>query len=297
MTATTTYAGLWRSLLPRYDQGEAKAIVRLLLEDGFGMTMADILCGGVEALPADARERLDGMMARLREGEPIQYIIGKAMFCRREFHVEPGVLIPRPETEELCRTIKSYHNVPFCALQPPAPLQVLDVGTGSGCIAVTLALDLFNAEVTAWDVSSDALIIARDNAHQLGAKVNLEYQDALNPPEDDRLWDIIVSNPPYIARREAAEMSAHVLDHEPDLALFVPDDDPLLFYRAIALYASRTLNNDGTLYFEINPRYAEELLQMLQEQGFCGARLIKDSFGKQRICVAKANSQFTIHHS
>lgn len=281
-----TYIQLWQSLTPRYDEGEAKAMVRLLLEDGFSLTMADIIGGAVEALPADESRRLEAMMSRLGRGEPIQYVIGRTTFCRREFHVEPGVLIPRPETEELCRTIRSYHNTPFCALQPPAPLRVLDVGTGSGCIAVTLALDLFNAEVTAWDISSEALVIARDNAHRLGAKVNLEYQDALNPPQDGRRWDIIVSNPPYIARREAAEMSANVLDHEPHTALFVPDDDPLRFYRTIASYARRTLDNDGTLYFEINPHYAEEMLCMLREQGFSQSRLIKDSFGKQRICIA-----------
>lgn len=285
MNGKMTYTALWRSLLPHYDEGEAKAIVRLLLDEVFGMTMADILVGGVEALHDDDARKLDEMMARLDDGEPVQYVIGRADFCKRRFRVAPGVLIPRPETEELCRTIKAYHNRPFCALQPPAPLRVLDVGTGSGCIAVTLALDLMNAEVTAWDVSADALLIARDNAHRLGAKVNFEYQDALEAPTDDRRWDIIVSNPPYIVHEEAAEMSANVLDHEPHLALFVPDDDPLLFYRAIAAYARRTLDDDGMLYFEINPRYAEALSQMVGEMGFGHVRLLKDAFGKQRMMV------------
>lgn len=285
MNGKMTYTALWRSLLPHYDEGEAKAIVRLLLDEVFGMTMADILVGGVEALHDDDARKLDEMMARLADGEPVQYVIGRADFCKRRFRVAPGVLIPRPETEELCRTIKAYHNRPFCALQPPAPLRVLDVGTGSGCIAVTLALDLMNAEVTAWDVSADALLIARDNAHRLGAKVNFEYQDALEAPTDDRRWDIIVSNPPYIVHEEAAEMSANVLDHEPHLALFVPDDDPLLFYRAIAAYARRTLDDDGMLYFEINPHYAEALSQMVGEMGFGHVQLLKDAFGKQRMMV------------
>jgi release factor glutamine methyltransferase len=285
-----SYQQLWQSLTPLYDEGEAKAVVRMLLEEAFGLTFTDICCGKVEALSADDRQRLEALMARLRQGEPVQYVLGEACFCGRRFRVAPGVLIPRPETEDLCRTVKSYHNTPFCALQPPAPLQVLDVGTGSGCIAVTLALDLFNAEVTAWDVSGDALVIARDNAHRLGAKVNFEWHDILDTQEDDRQWDIIVSNPPYIARRERAEMSPHVLDHEPELALFVPDDDPLLFYRAIGSYAARTLKAGGWLYFEINPLYAEELREMLTQLGFGQVLLQKDSFGKLRFC--KANVLF-----
>jgi hypothetical protein len=165
-----SYQQLWQSLTPLYDEGEAKAVVRMLLEEAFGLTFTDICCGKVEELSADDRQRLEALMARLRQGEPVQYVLGGACFCGRRFGVAPGVLIPRPETEDLCRTVKSYHNTPFCALQPPAPLQVLDVGTGSGCIAVTLALDLFNAEVTAWDVSGDALVIARCNAHRLGRR-------------------------------------------------------------------------------------------------------------------------------
>lgn len=285
-----SYPQLWQSLMPLYDEGEAKAVVRMLVEEAFGLTFTDICCGKVEALSADDRQRLEALMARLRQGEPVQYVLGEACFCGRRFGVAPGVLIPRPETEELCRTVKSYHNTPFCALQPPAPLQVLDVGTGSGCIAVTLALDLFNAEVTAWDVSGDALVIARYNAHRLGAKVNFEWHDILDTQADDRRWDIIVSNPPYIARSERADMSPHVLDHEPELALFVPDDDPLLFYRAIGSYAVRTLNAGGWLYLEINPLYAEELRAMLTQLGFGQVLLQKDRYGKVRFC--KANVLF-----
>jgi release factor glutamine methyltransferase len=287
MTATTTYAGLWRSLVSLYDEGEAKAIVRLLLEEEFGLTLTDIVTGGVEKLSDDDHTRLADHMARLMKGEPIQYVLGREEFCGRSFHVAPGVLIPRPETEELCRAIKSYHNVPFCILQAPGPLRVLDVGTGSGCIAVTLALELLNAEVTAWDVSADALLIARDNAHRLGAEVNFEWQDILQAPTDDREWDIIVSNPPYIARQEAGAMSANVLDHEPHLALFVPDDDPLLFYRAIGAYAAKSLCKGGMLYFEINPQYADELRTLLEGQGFGHVLLLKDRYGKVRMCKAE----------
>ncbi len=281
-----SYQTLWRRLLPRYDEAEAKAIVRLVLDEGFGLTMADICCGKVEELPAAEQERLQNIMTRLGQGEPVQYVLGRADFCGRPFHVGPGVLIPRPETEALCRKIVSDHNRPYCALQPPVPLQVLDVGTGSGCIAVTLALDLYHAAVTAWDVSPDALLTARDNAHRLGAKVNLEWQDALQPPADTARWDIIVSNPPYIAEQERREMSPHVVGHEPSLALFVPDDDPLRFYRAIASYARNALRTGGTLYFEINPRYATELQTLLGQLGFGHVQLLDDDFGKQRFCTA-----------
>lgn len=281
------YTRLWRSLTPIYGDGEAKAVVRLLLDEGFGLTLTDIMSGKADELPTSDKERLSVMADRLQKGEPVQYVLERSDFCGRTFQVEPGVLIPRPETEELCRMIVSEYNKPYCALQPPVPLQVLDVGTGSGCIAVTLALDLHNAEITAWDVSSEALIIARDNAHRLGAKVNLEWQDMLCPPEDDRQWDIMVSNPPYIANHERKAMSRNVLDYEPEQALFVPDDDPLRFYRAIATYARRALKKSGKVFFEINPLYAEELLEMFHRQGFESTKLIKDSFGKQRIAIVQ----------
>lgn len=276
------YTTLWQSLLSVYDAGEAKAVARLLLDEAFGLSMTDICCGKADELPEEDRERLMAMMSRLEQGEPVQYVLGHASFCGRTFHVEPGVLIPRPETEELCRMVVSEYDRPYCALQPPAPLQVLDVGTGSGCICVTLALDLHCAEVTAWDVSPDALLVARKNAHALGAMVNLELQDALDAPQDGRRWDVIVSNPPYIADSERKDMEPHVLDHEPELALFVPDNDPLRFYRAIAAYARRTLNQGGNLFFEINPLYAVEMRQMMEESGFADVKVMNDAFGKKR---------------
>lgn len=282
------YSRLWRSLTPIYDDGEAKAVVRLLLDEGFGLTLTDIVSGKADKLPANDKQLLSAMAGRLQNGEPVQYVLGQADFCGRTFHVEPGVLIPRPETEELCRMIVSEYNKPYCALQPPAPLQVLDVGTGSGCIAVTLALDLHNAEVSAWDISSDALLIARENAKTTGARVNLMYQDALNAPNDEGKWDIIVSNPPYIAERERKEMSPHVLNHEPQQALFVPDDDPLRFYRAITVYAQRALKNDGKLFFEINPLFVKEMQQMLAQAGFKEIIFVEDAFGKVRFCHCKA---------
>lgn len=285
MMMQDTYSKLWQRLSARYGEGEAKAVVRLMLDVAFGFTMTDIVCGRAGGLAEADRAQLDAMMARLEAGEPVQYVLGEAEFCGRPFHVEPGVLIPRPETAELCRTIATDHNRPYCGLQPPEPLQVLDVGTGSGCIAVTLALDLYNAEVTAWDISPDALLVARHNAHALGARVNLELQDALDAPNDTARWDIMVSNPPYIAESERGDMEPHVLDHEPELALFVPDDAPLRFYRAIMDYARQALKPGGSLYFEINPRYAEPLCRLAEAKGFAQVKTTADAFGKQRFCT------------
>ena len=284
------YARLWRSLTPIYGDGEAKAVVRLLLDEGFGLTLTDIVSGKTDELPASDKERLSIMADRLQKGEPVQYVLERSDFCGRTFHVEPGVLIPRPETEELCRMIVSEYNKPYCALQPPVPLQVLDVGTGSGCIAVTLALDLCNAEVSGWDISSEALLIARGNAKAMGASVNLMYQDALNAPEDVGRWDIIVSNPPYIAEHEREDMSLHVLNHEPRQALFVPDNDPLLFYRAIAVYAKRALKHDGKLFFEINPLFVKAMRRMLTQEGFKAITFAEDTFGKVRFCHCKVST-------
>ena len=233
-----TYSILWHRLLPLYDPNEAQGIVRWVLDVAFGMSLTDIVCGKVSDLSRDDADRLEKMMQRLEKGEPVQYVLGETEFCDRVFRVAPGVLIPRPETADLCQRILAANARPYCCLQPPEPLRVLDVGTGSGCIAITLALGLAPVEVSAWDISPDALLVARANAHRLQAQVNFELRDALQAAtcaaangEDDR-WDVIVSNPPYIAERERADMRPNVLNHEPELALFVPDDDPLRFYRA-----------------------------------------------------------------
>lgn len=275
--------------MPLYgnSEGEAKAITRLLLEDIFGMTMADICAGALERMSTDDRRRLDAMMTRLLQGEPVQYVIGESVFCGRRLIVEPCVLIPRPETAQLCRMVVADHDRPVCALQPQLPLRALDIGTGSGCIAVTLAMSLFRPEVTAWDISADALLVARANAKRYGARIDFKLQDALRAPHDEEKWDVIVSNPPYVSDSERTDMSLHVLDHEPHTALFVPDDDPLLFYRAIATYAMSALKKDGTLYFEINPRFAEQMREMLQYMGFVDVEIMNDEYGKRRFCKTR----------
>lgn len=285
-----TYSQLWRRLLPLYDEREAKAVVRTLLEERFNLTLTDLYTDGLDRLTDEEKVRMETLIERLEAGEPVQYVVGKARFCGRDYMVAPGVLIPRPETEMLCKEVISAYNRPYCALQPPEPLRVLDIGTGSGCIAVTLALDLWNCTVTAWDISGDALIIARENAHRLQAHVNLELQDALNPDEtalNAPPFDIIVSNPPYICDRESKDMAKHVLAHEPHTALFVPDDDPLLFYRSIARYGLSHLKPSGMLAFEINPIYAEETCKMLEHMGYEQIESKEDQYGKERIVIAR----------
>ena len=285
-----TYSQLWRRLLPLYDEREAKAVVRTLLEERFNLTLTDLYTDGLDRLTDDEKARMETLIERLEAGEPVQYVVGKARFCGRDYMVTSGVLIPRPETEMLCKEVISAYNRPYCALQPPEPLRVLDIGTGSGCIAVTLALDLWNCTVKAWDISGDALIIARENAHRLQAHVNLELQDALNPDEmalNAPPFDIIVSNPPYICARESKDMAKHVLAHEPHTALFVPDDDPLLFYRSIARYGLSHLKPSGMLAFEINPIYAEETCKMLEHMGYEQIESKEDQYGKERIVIAR----------
>lgn len=270
------YIDLWHALHPLYDDGEAKAIVRLVLEERFGLTMSDILCGKVTELSADDQAELGKIIGRLEKGEPVQYVLGYTSFCRRSFHVTPGVLIPRPETEELCRWITA----------DGAGAQVLDIGTGSGCIAVTLALDLPASAVTAWDISLKALNIARENANALGAAVTFEVQDALLPPEDDRQWNLIVSNPPYVMHSEIGGMTKNVLNHEPDIALFAPHGRPILFYEVIGNYARHHLVPGGALYFELNPLTADEVGNSLRKQGFTQIEFRDDQYGKCRFLKA-----------
>ncbi len=270
-----TYRELWRTLEPLYGNGEARAITDYVLDVCFGLSKADIMCGAVEEMTAEKTAELNKIFGRLMEGEPVQYVLGRAEFCGRWFSVRPGVLIPRPETEELCAWITADSKA-------SASPKVLDIGTGSGCIAITLQLDMPESKVTAWDISADALDVARENAQQLGANVNFVKLDALNAkPEGE--WDVIVSNPPYICEKEKKDMAVNVLEHEPHTALFVPDADPLLFYRAITRLAVQTLSKGGRLYFEINPIYADDTCRMMRAEGMTAVELRSDMYGKQRM--------------
>lgn len=325
-----TYQQLWQSLTPLYDAGEAQAIVRTVLDVKYGMTLTDIICGKVNEISADEERKLEEIIIRLQKGEPVQYVLGEADFAGRPFHVEPGVLIPRPETAELCQWIEkdmieksivssgdssedSSGNSPQAT---DDARRILDICTGSGCIAITLGLNIPNSEVTGWDISEDALRIAQGNVEMMKAgNVRIEHQDALALPKaaetdnekmkgnDDKevvnpkgeaktpstqKWDLIVSNPPYICEKEKADMEKNVLEHEPSLALFVPDEDPLKFYRAIAEYASSALKSGGALYFEINPIYEKETREMLLKLDFKDIETKEDAFGKKRMMRAKS---------
>ena len=297
-----TYNQLWKRLTAIYNEREAQAIVRTVLDALFGMSLTDICLGKVTQLSADDTTRLEKIIQRLEKSEPVQYVLGAEWFAGRLFGVAPGVLIPRPETEALvqwaCDEAKekekekednskeerSKEEKEGLRKEGEAPHpSILDIGTGSGCIAITVALALPQARVTAWDISPDALAIAAGNAHKLGASVRFEHQDALSAPDDKERWDVIVSNPPYICDRERADMSDNVLSYEPELALFVPDSDPLLFYRAIARYASKALKPDGRLLFETNTAYAHEVAQTMANEGFTAIEVRNDCFGKPRM--------------
>ena len=279
-----TYNELWRQLVQIYDEGEAKAIARMTYEERFGLTLSDIYLGKDTQLSADCQTELEEIAKRLLQGEPIQYVLGYADFCGRTFIVNNHVLIPRPETEELCQWITSQGDRPL--------VRLLDIGTGSGCIAITLAAMFPEAEVIGWDISEDALEVARANARRHNVQVSFEQVDALHLTSDilhqtSEVFDLLVSNPPYICNKEREAMESNVLEHEPHTALFVPDEDPLLFYRAIAQYGQTALKDGGWLYFEINPLYTEPLRQMLCAMRFCRIEIKEDQYGKQRMIRAK----------
>ena len=270
-----TYPEFWRSLTALYSEGEAKAIARLVMEEHFGLSMADVLCSKM----GDEAE-LRQIHRRLLTGEPVQYVLGRAEFGGRWFHVAPGVLIPRPETYELCQWV---------LVENRGEERILDIGTGSGCIACTLAAELPHAEVSAWDISETALAIAQSNAQRLNVNVTFSQIDILQLSIINcqlSIYDIIISNPPYICQQEREAMERNVLDYEPSLALFVPDDDPLLFYRAIAGYARQALKPGGTLFFEINPLYAAALQSLLSKMAYHAITLREDQYGKPRMMKA-----------
>ncbi|MBO7115522.1 MAG: peptide chain release factor N(5)-glutamine methyltransferase [Prevotella sp.] len=274
-----TYETLWHLLTPLYGEGEAKAIARMVYEVRYGLTFTDLCIGKDTQLSADDQAELEEIAQRLERHEPIQYVLAKAEFMGEWYDVEPGVLIPRPETEELVRWIVLKETT----------ANILDIGTGSGCIAITLAAMYPKATVTAWDISEKALKVARTNA--IRHKVNVLFQqvDILANSQQPKAnsYDIIISNPPYICNKEREAMEQNVLDYEPHEALFVPDEDPLLFYRAIAEYGKKVLKPDGWLYFEINPLYAEPLRELLHSMSYHDIECKDDQYGKQRMIRAR----------
>ena len=322
-----TYSEIWHRIATSYDDGEARAIARILIEELFGLSYADIVCGATEQLSADDTLRLDTAVRCIEQGEPLQHVLGYADFCGNRFCVNGSVLIPRPETEWLVdegAKLMSDGSTPT-DIKKLNSKRILDIGTGSGCIAISLKLRLGDAYVEAWDISEEALRTAQDNADALKAEVVFRKRDALKAEEEgcseeeclqggalvssaptgqamDSInsneanilaapWDLIVSNPPYICNSERSAMDDNVLLHEPHTALFVPDDDPLRFYRAIACYALLTLNIGGSLLFECNTRYAEATGKMLNDMGFEEVTVSDDCFNLPRFVRGRSPSQ------
>lgn len=282
-----TYNELWHLLAPLYGDSEAKAITRMVYDVRFGLSFSDICIGKDTQLSANGQAELKGIAERLLEQEPVQYILGQADFYGRTFMVNKHVLIPRPETEELCHWIVSQGDSSLMNAT-----NILDIGTGSGCIAITLAAEMQKAKVTAWDISENALEVARENARRLIVNVTFEQVDVLHIPSNSyqqtsKVFDVIVSNPPYIINKERAIMEANVLNYEPHTALFVPDDDPLLFYRTIASYGQDALRHGGWLYFEINPLYAQNMIELLSSMSYHDIETRYDEYGKQRMIRAQ----------
>ena len=280
MTRRETIESITTRLSDLYDLREARTIARVLVSERAGIPVSALLTDPgaelrIEGLEADA-ERLAG-------GVPLQYVVGTAEFYGRRFTVREGVLIPRPETEELVdRIVHSGHK---------CPCRILDIGTGSGCIAASLALELPDAEVFAAEIADEALAVAEENFRRLGARVTLRRADALKGLEKQfpEKFDVIVSNPPYVPESDRAAMHPNVRDHEPSVALFVPDDDPLRFYRAIARAGQRMLRPGGRLWFEIYEHAAEAMRRMLTDEGYSDTTVYKDLFDKDRITCSRRN--------
>lgn len=263
-----------------YPADEASAQAKEVLTSLFGFSPMQLYAGKDSDFPSNERERLEDILERLSRHEPVQYIVGEVCFCGKPFRVTPDVLIPRPETAELIDWI-------VADTYGQSGLSVLDVGTGSGCIPVLLALRMQEAQVHSWDVSSRALAVAADNAALNGVNVCFREQDIFKPLPDEARFDIIVSNPPYITHSEKQEMETNVLEWEPGLALFVPDEDPLLFYRRIAQCGLDLLVPGGRLYFEINRAYGKETVTLLESLGYTEVCLRKDVYGNDRMVKAR----------
>ena len=269
-------------LTPSYGESEARSMSRIIMEDVLNYTPVQVIMNSDMDVPDFIPEKINGIVNRILANQPIQYVMGEARFCGLSLKVTPAVLIPRPETEELVDLIiKQWSTVP--------DIKVLDVCTGSGCIAVALARGLRFPHLTAIDISTEALSVAKENASGLKVRIDFQQADALNLPPAKGRFDIIVSNPPYIAEHERADMPANVIGHEPDLALFVPDNDPLKFYSAISRYAIDALTERGTLYFEINPLFTHDLEQMLRHTGFNNITIMADMYGNQRFAIIIRN--------
>lgn len=272
-----TLSFIRKALKNSYSSQEIESFIGIIFKHIYNYSKYELIVNNDLTLDEEGVKKIEQIVNRLEDHEPIQYILGEGWFYDELFHVKPGVLIPRNETEELVDLIIKRHT--------GSKGKILDIGTGSGCIAISLKKHLKDFRLLACDVSEDALIIARENAHVLQVDIDFFNFDVLSDKPLPGQYDIIVSNPPYVTRREMQQMEPNVLDHEPHLALFVPDDDPLLFYRAIVQHAQNALVDGGSLYFEINENYAREMLALLAAYGM-KAEVLSDINGKPRMLVA-----------
>ncbi len=280
---SSLYVTLRDALSAHYEVGEAKAIAFLLLEKAFGITRTDIYADKVRYFSTEEERQFGIMLKRLSEGEPVQYVLGEADFCGMTFIVTPSTLIPRPETEELvgiAAQLVSNNDI------GTERLKILDAGTGSGCIAISLARLFPLADVEAWDISAAALEVARQNAARLGASVRFKQCDMLSALPPAGSFDLIISNPPYITESEKRDMATNVTGHEPAEALFVPNEEPLRFYRALATLAVHTLRRRGRIAVETNRKYTNEVAHLFSEVGLQGSENRTDAFGNQRFAIA-----------
>lgn len=279
MTRRELYNKVWMSVAPLYDHPEPVAVAERICADlygfdRFGMTLMP--SAEVEGFDEEAFEQV---CKRLAEGCPVQYVVGHTEFCDLRFAVREGVLVPRPETEQLVRLVAEKH--------PNSGVRLMDIGTGSGAIAVSLAKLIEGARVTAVDVSEDALAVASENAAANDAKVEFVRADIFAYEPTPESLDVVVSNPPYIPESERSQMARNVVGYEPSLALFVPDHSPIMFYQRIADVARIALVAGGALYFEVHERYASEVAECLVCRGFVDVEVIEDFFSKPRIVSAR----------
>lgn len=266
-----------------YPETEIRSFGNLIVQKLTGFSRTQIILNKNTIFSEKQLHTIKSFIEKLKKFVPIQYILGETEFYGLTFIVNNSVLIPRPETEELVAWIDTENK-------KDATLQILDIGTGSGCIAIALKHELQNSTIDAFDISEKALETALNNAKYNNLEVNFLLVDILNPSDFGKKWDIIVSNPPYIPEQEKVEIEPNVLDHEPHLALFVPDNDPLLFYRNIAYFAKNHLQPGGKLYFEIHRKFGESCVKLLSEMGFQDIELRKDISGNDRM-VRAVNSE------
>ncbi|MEO8253922.1 MAG: peptide chain release factor N(5)-glutamine methyltransferase [Flavobacterium sp.] len=262
-----------------YDAGEAESFFYLILEEKKQLRRIDLALQPDLVFSEEEIQVWNLILEQLKLEIPVQYLLGKTHFYGLEFEVNENVLIPRPETEELVEWIVSYHQIH----KSPNPLRILDIGTGSGCIAISLAKNIPKATVFAIDVSDKALVTAKKNAEMNNVKVNFICQNILETIDLEQEFDIIVSNPPYVRHLEKEEIKKNVLDNEPHLALFVEDDNALIFYKKIAELAKQNLTENGQLYFEINQYLGKEMIALLEKMNFKNIELRKDIYGNDRM--------------